>query len=117
MSKTEIKNINNDVITIDNKIKSNENIINIVNEKINSLNSQLKYEIEAEQNKTNQKINNYKAKIDANGVENASIKVTKAALIKMANFQLKILKKALIKLAKMQILMNLKKRKQELIQD
>ncbi|MCB2294673.1 hypothetical protein LGK95_14310 [Clostridium algoriphilum] len=71
--KTEIKNINNDVITIDNKIKSNDNIINISNEKINNLNSQLQYEIEAEQNKTNQTINSYKAKIDASGIDNASI--------------------------------------------
>ncbi|MBZ9609890.1 hypothetical protein G9F73_019375 [Clostridium estertheticum] len=91
MSKTEIKNINNDVITIDNKIKSNDNIINIANEKINSLNSQLKYEIEAEQNKTNQKINSYKAKIDASGVENASMQMTKASLIdKIAKVEQKI---------------------------
>lgn len=89
--KTEIKNINNNVIKINNKIKSNENMINIANEKINSLNSQLKYEIEAEQNKTNQKINNYKTKIDATGIENASIKITKAALIeKIAKVEQKI---------------------------
>jgi len=79
--KTEIKNINNDVITIDNKIKSNDNIINISNEKINNLNSQLQYEIEAEQNKTNQTINSYKAKIDASGIDNASIVITRASLI------------------------------------
>ena len=92
MSKTEIKNINNDVITIDNKIKSNDNIINIANEKINNLNSQLKYEIEAEQNKTNQKINSYKSKIDTSGVENASMQMTKASLIdKIAKVEQKII--------------------------
>ncbi|MCB2309248.1 hypothetical protein LGL08_22215 [Clostridium estertheticum] len=91
MSKTEIKNINNDVITIDNKIKNNNNIINIANEKINNLNSQLKYEIEAEQNKTNQKINSYKSKIDGCGQENGSLQMTKVALVdKIAKLEQKI---------------------------
>lgn len=91
ITRTEINNINNDVITIDNKIKSNDNIINMANEKINSLNNQFKYEIEAEQNKTNQKINSYKAKIDSSGQENGSLQMTKVSLVdKIAKLEQKI---------------------------
>jgi hypothetical protein len=81
ITKTEINNIDKDVITINNKIKSNEDLIVSANEKINSLNSQYKYEIKEEQNNTNQKINSYKAKITANEQQNANLQNTKSSLI------------------------------------
>jgi hypothetical protein len=81
ITKTEINNIDKDVITINNKIKSNEDLIVLANEKINSLNSQYKYEIKEEQNNTNQKINSYKAKITANEQQNANLQNTKSSLI------------------------------------
>jgi len=85
ITKTEISNINKDVITINNRVKSNENLINMANEKINSLNSQYKYEnkyeIKEEQTNTNQKINSYKAKIADNQHQNANLQLTKSSLI------------------------------------
>lgn len=81
ITKTEISNINKDVITINTKVKCNENLIIMANEKINSLNSQYKYEIKEEQNNTNQKINSYKAKIADNQQQNANLQLTKSSLI------------------------------------
>ncbi|WP_291636942.1 hypothetical protein [Clostridium sp.] len=85
ITKTEINNIDKDVITINNKIKSNEDLITMANEKINSLNSQYKYEIKEEQNNTNQKINSYKAKIADNEQQNANLQITKSSLIEKIN--------------------------------
>ena len=85
ITKTEINNIDKDVITINNKIKSNENLITMANEKINSLNSQYKYEIKEEQTNTNQKINSYKAKIAGNEQQNANLQITKSSLIEKIN--------------------------------
>ena len=85
ITKTEINNIDKDVITINNKIKSNEDLITMANEKINSLNSQYKYEIKEEQNNTNQKINSYKAKIAGNEQQNANLQITKSSLIEKIN--------------------------------
>ena len=91
ITKTEISNINKDVITINNKVKSNENLIVMANEKINSLNSQYKYEIKEEQNNTNQKINSYKAKIADNQRQNANLQLTKSSLIeKIDKLELKV---------------------------
>jgi len=81
ITKTEISNINKDVITINNKMKSNENLIIMANEKINSLNSQYKYEIKEEQNNTDQKINSYKSKIADNQQQNINLQSTKSSLI------------------------------------
>ena len=81
ITKTEISNIDKDVITINNKIKSNENLIVMANEKINNLNSQYKYEIKEEQNNTNQEINSYKAKITDNEQQNVNLQNTKSLLI------------------------------------
>lgn len=85
ITKTEIHNINRDVITINNKIKSNENLIIMANEIINSLNSQYKYEIKEEQTNTNQKINSYKAKIADNEQQNTNLQLTKSSLIEKIN--------------------------------
>ena len=81
ITKTEINNIDKDVITINNKIKNNENLIVMANEKINNLNSQYKYEIKEEQDNTNQKINSYKAKITDNEQQNVNLQNTKSSLI------------------------------------
>ena len=81
ITKTEISNIAKDVITINNKIKSNENLIVMANEKINNLNSQYKYEIKEEQNNTNQEINSYKVKITDNELQNINLQNTKSSLI------------------------------------
>lgn len=85
ITKTEINNIDKDIITINNKMKSNEDLITMANEKINSLNSQYKYEIKEEQNNTNQKINSYKAKIAGNEQQNANLQITKSSLIEKIN--------------------------------
>ncbi|HEY8890175.1 MAG TPA: hypothetical protein VIM70_07945 [Clostridium sp.] len=85
ITKSEISNINKEIVSINNNIKNNENLINMANEKITSLNSQYKYEIQEEQTNTNQKINSYKSKIVDSEQQNATLKITKSSLIEKIN--------------------------------
>jgi len=85
ITKSEINNINTDVINIDKNVKTNEGLIDIANEKINSLNSQIKYEIAEEQAITNQKIISYKAKITDREQQNVTLQKTKTSLNEKIN--------------------------------
>jgi len=85
ITKSEINNINKDVINIDKSVKTNEGLIDIANEKINSLDSQIKYEIAEEQASTNQKIISYKAKITDSEQQNVTLKKTKTSLVEKIN--------------------------------
>ena len=85
ITKIEISNINKNIVTINNNIKNNENMIDMANEKISSLNSQYKYEIQEEQTNTNQKINSYKSKIVDSEQQNSTLQITKSSLIEKIN--------------------------------
>jgi len=85
ITKIEISNIKKGIITINNNIKINENMIDMANEKISSLNCRYKYEIQEEQTNTNQKINSYKSKIVDGEQQNATLKITKSSLIEKIN--------------------------------
>jgi len=85
ITKSEIKNITKDIINIEESVKINKGLIDIANEKINSLNSQIKYEIAEEQASTNQKIISYKAKITDSQQQNVNLQKTKTALNEKIN--------------------------------
>lgn len=75
-----IDNIKNDIKDIDKKIKSNDNLIKMANKKIDSLKGQLKYEIDSEQETTNQEINSYNSKINQLNQQNDDLKQTKSLM-------------------------------------
>jgi len=85
ITESEIKNITKDIINIDKSVKINEGLIDIANDKINSLDSQIKYEIAEEQASTNQKIISYKAKITDSEQQNVTLQKTKDSLIEKIN--------------------------------
>ena len=85
ITKSKISNINKDINTVNNSIKTNDNLTDMANDKINTLNSQYKYEITQEQTNTDQQINTYKAKIVENERQNSTLEITKSSLLEKIN--------------------------------